>query len=168
MMNDQDAWDQATAISGTAYDSLPHDTTAELDDLIDEIMQLKQKLVELVTCAGSSEICRNCGGECCLLGKYHVSVLDMLAYLKTGADAVIPDFSPGPACPYSGESGCLMPPGYRPVTCVIFNCQMIEDRLTAAERETLQRYENRLRQAVARTGRICGTRLDRPLLLSCT
>jgi hypothetical protein len=61
-----------------------------------------------------------------------------------------------------------MAPGYRPVTCVIFNCQPIEDRLTPGDRHTMQELERTLRETVTRAASLCGTRLDRPLLLSCS
>jgi hypothetical protein len=167
-MNDQAAWEQAVTSASTWYFALPAETRVELDGLIDEVLQLKQRLVELVTSSGSSAICTSCGGECCRLGKYHVSVLDILAYRKTGMDPVIPDFSANPACPYSGASGCLMPPRHRPITCVIFNCQQIEDRLTADDRKAFHEYEGKLRAMVSHAGQIHGIRLDRPLLLSCS
>jgi hypothetical protein len=154
------------ATAGEWYENRPSDVRAELDGVLDEIMRLKQRLVELVTSSGSAATCRTCGGECCLLGRYHVSILDILAYQKAGVEPVLPDFTAGPACPYSDASGCLMPPRYRPVTCVIFNCQLIEDRLTQADRDALHGYERRLRDAVSRAGHTGGTRLDRPLLLS--
>lgn len=165
-MNDQMLWEQAMATASEWYFGLPHAIRAELDGLLDEVMQLKQLLVEQVTASGSAAVCRECGGECCLLGRYHVSVLDILAYRKAGLEPVVPDFNADPACPYSDASGCLMPPGFRPVTCVIFNCQLIEDRLTAVQRTALHEYEGRLRATVARAGRIHDIRTDRPLLLS--
>ena len=167
-MNDQAAWEQAIATAGRNYASLPQDVTAQLDALIEDIMRLKQNLVELVMSAGSEDICRTCGGECCRHGKYHVSVLDIMAYLKTGARQVLPDFSTNPACPYSDVSGCTMAPCYRPMTCVVFNCQLVEDQLASAERETLRGYEQELRNAITRAGHVTGMRLDRALLLSCS
>jgi hypothetical protein len=167
-VKDQAAWEQAvTACSGRYFGLLPG-IRAELDVLLEEIMQSKAELVELVTSSGSSGICRSCGGECCRLGRYHVRVLDILAYRKTGVEPVIPHFTASPACPYADAAGCLMSACYRPVTCVIFNCQQIEDRLSAAERHSLHEYENRLRATVARAGRIHGIWIDRPLLLSCS
>jgi hypothetical protein len=167
-VNDQAAWEQAVTTASEWYFGLPPGIRAELDGLLEEILQFKQKLVELVTSSGSSTICRTCGGECCLMGRYHVTVLDILAYRKTGVEPVVPFFGASPACPYSDASGCLMPPRYRPVTCVIFNCQMVEDQLTATGRHTLHEYEGRLRTTIARAGRMHGIRTDRPLLLSCS
>lgn len=167
-MNDQAAWEQAIASAGSMYSGLTPETMTELDGLIENIMRLKQNLVDLVVAAGSADICHTCGGECCLHGKYHVSVLDILAYLKSGAAVVTPDFSSNPACPYSGISGCTMAPPYRPMTCVVFNCQQIEDPLSSTQRETLRRTEQELRDATAKAGQLTGLRLGRPLLLSCS
>jgi hypothetical protein len=95
-------------------------------------------------------------------------VLDILAYLKNGTEQVIPDFSTNPACPYSDVSGCTMAPGYRPMTCVVFNCQQVEDQLSATQRGMLSDYEHDLRAAIRQAGHITGMRLDRALLLSCS
>ena len=167
-MNDQDAWEQALAAARISYTRLPPGTAAELDELIECIMRLKQDLVELVMSAGSLEICRICGGDCCRYGRYHVSVLDIMVYLKVGATPVIPDFSSHPACPYSDISGCTMAPRYRPMTCVVFNCQLVEDRLTSVQLDIMRSYEHELRTAITLAGHISGQRLDRALLLSCS
>jgi hypothetical protein len=167
-VNDQASWDQAVDTACKTYSSLTPDSGSELNGLIERIMQLKQNLVELVLSAGSADICRSCGGECCGHGKYHVSVLDIMAYLKIGTTPVVPDFSSDPYCPYSDVSGCTMAPCYRPLTCVVFNCQIVEDQLSPAQRETFRGYEQELRTAITRAGRINSMRLDRALLLSCS
>jgi hypothetical protein len=166
-VNDRTAWEQAISDAGTSYAALPAAIRDELERVIEEIMLLKQQLVEMVAAVGSGEICRTCGGECCRFGKYHVSVLDILAYLKRGERAVVPDFSSAPFCPYSDVSGCSMAPHYRPMTCVVFNCQLVEEQLTSSQKELFSRQEQELRGAIARAGRITGMRLDRALLLSC-
>lgn len=167
-MNDQAKWEQAVVAIGNRYAATPPDIAAELDRLIEQIMRLKQHLVELALSAGSADICRTCAGECCRFGKYHVSELDVMAYLKTGDALVAPDFSSHPYCPYSDASGCTMPPGYRPMTCVVFNCQQIEDQLTDSQKKNLHGCEQELRDAIARAGHITGMRLDRALLLGCS
>lgn len=167
-VNDQTAWEQAVAGAKLSYTSLAPATAAELNGLIDDIMLLKQNLVELAMSAGSADICRTCGGECCRYGKYHVSILDIMVYEKSAAELVIPDFSTNPACPYSDVSGCTMIPRYRPMTCVVFNCQLVEDHLTSSRQETMRRYEQELRITITRAGHITGMRLDRALLLSCS
>jgi hypothetical protein len=167
-VNDQASWDQAVDAVSKTFSSLSPESGSELNGLIDGIMQLKQNLVELVLSAGSADICRTCGGECCGHGKYHVSMLDIMAYEKNGTAPVVPDFSTDPYCPYSDASGCTMAPCYRPLTCVVFNCQLVEGQLTPAQQETFRGYEQELRAAVTRAGRITALRLDRALLLSCS
>jgi hypothetical protein len=167
-VNDQAVWEQAVAAAGRNYASLSKDVAAQLAALIEDIMRLKHDLVELAISAGSMDICRTCGGECCRYGKYHLSVLDIMACLKSGTDIVTPDFSSNMACPYSNASGCTMTPGYRPMTCVVFNCQLLDEKFTSAQRETFLKNEQDLREAISRTGHITGMRLDRALLLSCS
>ena len=164
-MNDQQVWEQAVAAISRMYRDLEPEKKAELGKLIDIVMQLKQELVERVTAAGSSVLCQTCGGDCCLYGKYHLSALDVLAFLATDAGPVVPDFTAGPHCPYSDAKGCLMVPRYRPMTCVIFNCEQIENRLTPSDRDALRACEQKLRDAILRAGNIRDTRLDRPVLL---
>jgi len=167
-VNDQAAWEQAIAAARKSYTDLPHGIAGQLNDVLDQIMQLKQNLVEQVTAAGSSRICRGCGGECCRLGRYHVSVLDILVYLKNDTALPIPDFSTTPACPYSDDSGCIMQSGYRPMTCVVFNCQQVENQLAPDKLEAFHACEQELRDAITRAGQITGLPLNRALLLSCS
>ncbi len=166
-VKDQALWEQALAATRNIYARLPPGCATELDGLIEEIMRLKQNLVELVIAAGSANICQACGGECCRYGRYHVSVLDIMAYLKSGAEPLTPDFSANPACPYSNLMGCTMAARFRPMTCVVFNCQQVEDLLSPLQMQIARGYEQELRDAIGRAGQISGQRLDRALLLSC-
>lgn len=166
-MDDQQTWAQAVETASRYYEHLSTKVRAELDALINEIMRLKEQLSEQTLSAGSAHICRTCGGKCCLNGKYHVSVLDLLAYRNTLLEPVVPDFTAYPHCPYSGESGCLMPPRFRPMTCVVFNCDLIENQMKPRQCEALYECENQLRESIRQACRIAGRRLDRALLLSC-
>ena len=86
-LDDQQRWEQGVAAAGAGYECLPAESRAELDQLIKRIMRLKEELVDRALSAGSASICRACAGQCCLNGKYHVSVLDMLAYRSSMAEA---------------------------------------------------------------------------------
>jgi hypothetical protein len=166
-MDDQGIWANAVATIGEMYAHLPPETRAELDSLINRIMRLKESLAEQTLSAGSAAICRSCGGQCCLNGKYHFSALDLLAYRKTGIEPVEPNFGSNPACPYSDKSGCLMQPGFRPMACVVFNCELIEERMEPNELRKFYENERTLREVIAHAGQIANQRLDRALLLSC-
>jgi hypothetical protein len=130
-------------------------------------MKLKEELFALSSATESARICRECGGRCCLNGKYHVSVLDLLAYRSVGVAPVVPDFGLAPRCPYGGPEGCLMPPRFRSMTCLIFNCDLIEDRMEQNSRKRFSACERELRDAVAMADGILTWRAGRALLLSC-
>ena len=164
-MDDQQRWQQAIAATHKSYQRLSVETRDELDDLLDSIMQIKQELFELVQAAGSSEICRDCGGQCCLNGKYHVTELDLLAYLRTDAEPVRPDFGTRPLCPYGGTDGCRMEPRFRSMTCLIFNCDLIEERMGSEDKQRLVEFELNLRRAVEQAEKLLGYRAGRALLL---
>jgi len=165
-VDDQRTWAQAVEIGSRYYEQLPTAIRAELDKLINEIMGLKERLSKLTLSACGAQICRTCGGECCMNGKYHFSVLDLLAYRNTLLEPVVPTFSAQPNCPYSGEFGCLMPPCFRPMTCVVFNCELIENQMNPDQHKALYENENQLRETIRQACRITGRRLDRALLLS--
>lgn len=165
-MDDQRTWAQSVAAVSSYYERLPTAIRTELDAHINEIMRLKEQLSDLTLTAGGAQICRTCGGKCCLNGKYHFSALDLLAYRNTLIEPVVPDFSAHPCCPYSGESGCLMLPRFRPMTCVVFNCELIENQMMPSQCEALYACEKQLRESIRQASRITGRRLDRALLLS--
>ena len=165
MMDDQAVWVQGVSSVREWHAALPADRRQECDGLIDIVMELKQQLVDTVAAAGSGLICSRCGGECCRYGRYHVTALDVAAYIRCGITPVKPNFSSHSACPYSDASGCLMPPGLRPVTCVIFNCELIHERLTQDQDSRLHCLEQSLREAVSTLCRLFGGFLSRPLLL---
>lgn len=165
-MDDQQKWQRAVAATFQGYDRLSVDSRVALDGLIVRIMRLKQELFEMVLATGSGDICRTCGGECCLMGKYHVTVLDLLAYRSAGVEPVVPDFGTHPFCPYGGTKGCLMAPPFRSMTCLIFNCELLEERLGADGRQRFAETERNLRGAVARVEELLGYRAGRALLLS--
>jgi hypothetical protein len=165
--DDQQTWQQGVLEYSRRYEQMADADRSELDHLINRIMQIKEKMVKMSDAAGGAAICHTCGGECCLLGKYHFSAFDLLGYRKSGLEPVNARFTPGKDCPYSGESGCLMPPRFRPMTCVIFNCQQIEDGMAIIERKVFYECEQELRAMISEASRITGYNLERPLLLSC-
>jgi len=166
-VDDQQKWQLAEKVALARYGRLPDDIAGCLDVIVSRIMRLKEELLELALAAGSAEICRSCGGECCLFGKYHVSVLDLLAYRIDRSEAVVPDFNSAPHCPYGGIDGCRMPPRFRPLTCVIFNCDAVEQRIGEDGRTRFAAAEQELRDAVRQAETLLGFRASRALLLSC-
>jgi hypothetical protein len=165
-VDDQQRWQRAIASTFEDYRRLPAGTRFGLDELIARIMQLKQELSDLVLASGSGDICRSCGGQCCLNGKYHVTILDLLTYCSAGVEPVKPDFGKRPLCPYGGTDGCLMAPRFRSMTCLIFNCELLEDRMGADDKHQFTESEQKLRRTVIEVEKLLGYRAGRALLLS--
>lgn len=166
-MDDQQRWQLAGTVALARYGQLPAETVDRVERIVGRIMLLKEELLELALAAGSAALCRSCGGACCLFGKYHVSVLDLLAYRISRTEAVVPDFDSAPHCPYGGIDGCRMPPRFRPLTCVIFNCDAVEERMGDDQRTRCAVVEQELRDAVRQAESLLGFRASRALLLSC-
>lgn len=166
-VDDQQLWNRALAEAFRRYDKLAGDVRERLDGQIGEIMRLKQELYDLALTAGSPRLCRECGGKCCLNGKYHVTVLDLLAYRSAGSEPVVPDFSNAPFCPYGDPDGCLMPPPFRSMTCLLFNCDAIEERWGNDTRERFAARERALRDTIGEAERTLRYRAGRAALLSC-
>lgn len=165
-MNDTTTWQLAVTQARQFLENPPADTWLALSGMLDTIVRLKYDLVEMALEAGSSGICRECSGECCRFGKYHLTILDVLACLKDGTAIPEPDFDTPPNCPYGTTAGCSLSAGYRPMTCAIFNCQQIEDRMTSRDRDYFHKLEQELRATIAETEKLTGQRLNQPLLLS--
>lgn len=165
-MDDQQAWQDAQLSAWEGYEKLPDDRRQQLDLLIERIMLLKEDLLGLALAAGSGLICGECGGTCCLYGKFHVTMLDMIICRKHSTEPLTPDFSTFPFCPYGSVGGCCFTPRLRPLTCVIFNCDFIEDRLNPHAYQQAALLERELREACAGAEKIAESRLTRAALLA--
>jgi len=166
-VNDQQTWLQAVTATLGWYDRLDVTVREQLDDLIEQIRRAKQELMQLVLVADGSAVCRSCGGECCRYGKYHVTSLDLLALRQRGEGMIVPDFLTHPACPYADTLGCCtMAVEFRPLTCVIFNCEQLENRLSSLDQAKIRTLEQLLRSLISRAEQVSGIRLNRPALLS--
>lgn len=165
-LDDKQNWLHSVDSAQKKYDHLPTEVRCHLNIIIDEIMALKSRLLDLTLAAGSADVCRACGGKCCNNGKFHVSLLDLMAYLRTSAEPPVPDFEISPLCPYGCSEGCLMLPGFRSVTCVIFNCEQVEERLNESDQSIIRAFEVQLREKVLQAEQLLGFRVGRPLLLS--
>lgn len=166
-MNDLQAWHKAQALSWECYEKLSTDRRELFDRLVDRIMHLKESLLGLALAEDSRQICGECGGKCCLYGKYHVSMLDLIVCRLHSSEFFIPEFMTHPFCPYCGESGCSFAPRFKPSTCIVFNCELIEERLDEDARRQAGQWERELREAVANAEMIAERRLSRPALLIC-
>lgn len=112
------------------------------------MMEQKGALQALAAQADAASQCAGCGGACCVAGKYHFTAVDLLVYLSTGEPLFAPLFDNG-LCPYLAQDGCLIAPAYRPFNCITFNCELIEDLLSADQVSRFYQLERELRSNYA-------------------
>jgi hypothetical protein len=163
--NDHHAWMRGVRLMEEIHDLLPHDLRQQLGTVLAGYRRRKVEMLALTLDTGSAGICRECGGQCCLNGKYRFSGLDLLALLEQQGPAPRPDFSRKPFCPYSDADGCRMEAPFRPLDCVLFICEAIADRLEEPATRALDDLEQELRKSVKQAETLMGQRLGQPLLL---
>jgi hypothetical protein len=162
-MNDQEAWERGVRLMENIHGRLPHHTREQLGELLDGYRRHKGEMLTLT--AGSYALCRDCGGQCCLNGKYRFSGLDLLALLDQKVPLPAPDFGQKPLCPYGDAGGCRMEPVVRPLDCVLFICGALEGLLDETAANALALLEQELRRRVQQAENLLGQPLGRPLLL---
>ena len=155
-MNDRDIWLRAVTAVAAEYRALPTALGSRVDEIADSIRRAKEELHRLAEEMRCAEICSSCGGECCVRGKSHVTVIDILAFLAAGKPLFEPAFG-REACPYLDGSGCMMAPPYRPFNCVTFNCERVDE---------FYRRERELRGLYGALERLFGNRFMHGLLMN--
>jgi hypothetical protein len=141
----QQLWRRIVAQVTTELAVLPATERRWLEQQLQQIADLQERLHALFVLARGEELCRDCRGECCGHGSFHFNLANLLGYLVRDVPLLTPDFSA--SCPYLGGEGCQMPPGLRPFNCVTFICESIENRLDAGQQQQFYALEQQLRQA---------------------
>jgi hypothetical protein len=163
-MTDITTWHLAVDAVTEEFSRLSPSEKEPFSRLAEEVWHCKTALHAIVASADCGSICAACGGECCRTGKYHFTLVDLLVYLSRGEELFEPGFN-RPLCPYLGPSGCIMAPGYRPYTCVTFNCDRVMVFLDPSDEERLARLERKLRDIYGRFEVLLGRRVLDGLLL---
>ena len=163
-MDDQQLWNLGTVRLKGLLEGLSGGTGLVLKELLIRYREAKEALAAVVAGVDAASVCRECGGQCCLNGKYRINVLDTLARVA----AEIPtsaDFLQKPLCPYGTIAGCAMEPGLRPADCVLFICDSIDLQLSPNSRLILARQEQDIRACIHAASSLTGEPLGTPLLL---
>ena len=163
-MKDQQVWEQGLRHLNERFLSLAPAIKLQLIGLLAVYMREKESLAALVTSVDSETICRDCGGQCCLNGKYRVNVFDVMALIAS-EQQITADFEQKPLCPYGTCQGCRMEAGFRPVGCVLFICDTLDRRLSEAEKSCINAREIAIRECMQKASLLMGESLDIPLLL---
>lgn len=163
-MDDWQLWDLGTVRLKGLLADLQVGTGLTLTQLMTRYREAKEAIAAVVAEVDAASVCRECGGQCCLNGKYRINVFDVLARIA----AQIPtsaDFSQKPVCPYGTDAGCTMEPGLRPADCVLFICDAIDQKLSPQVRLILAAQEQVLRECILKASSLAGEQMGTPLLL---
>lgn len=163
-LKDQQLWDLGiTKVKVLLLNLTDREKTA-LATLLESYSQTKEAIVAIATKVDAASICLECGGKCCLNGKYRINVLDALAHVTLETPISV-DFSQKPICPYGTSQGCKMGPALRPADCALFLCEVIDEKLSPENRRVLMILEDSLRQVISKASNLTGESIKTPLLL---
>ena len=157
-------WERGVALLTREYYLLPVERRDELGTLLADVGHCKDELLALSDAADGAAICAACGGDCCRVGRYHPTSLDLLACIAREEFPLAPDFASG-ACPFLGPAGCRIAPSRRPFPCVSFICEQIEARLSGDAVARLHQVEEEVRLLREQAARRFGRHLARSFLL---
>ena len=164
-MTDQELWSTAVAAVQGEYSALPAGIRQRVTELAAEIAALKGAYQRRAATVDVDAACASCRGLCCGHGKHHFTVVDLLGYLAAGQELFAPLFT-NPVCPYHNGGGCLMPPELRPLNCIIFLCDQLDDVLPEAARQELVALEQELRRLYCCLELLLGNRFANGLLIT--
>ena len=163
-MDDQQLWNLGAVRLTALQAALPVENSAALTKLLTRYRQTKEALAAEIAQVDAASVCRECRGQCCLNGKYRISVLDVLACLA--AEVPVPaNFDHKPLCPYGTDAGCTMEPGLRPADCILFICDAIDRKLSPQTGSIVAELERTLRESILTASHLTGEPLGTPLLL---
>jgi hypothetical protein len=142
--NDKNLWTQIVSRVAAEWQAFSTDEKVWVSDHIQKIIDLQEQLHQLFLAVGGEDLCRSCDGDCCGHGKFHPTLVNLLACLVSHHPVPEPDF--GQNCPYIGAAGCHFPPGLRPYNCISFICELVENRLGRESSGEFYRLEKQLRE----------------------
>jgi len=142
-VKDDETWRLTVPAATSEYADLPIEVKAPAQELLRQVMACKVELTAIFELLDGADICRLCRGECCKVGSFHFTAIDLLAYLTTGRELFTPHFGGG-SCPFLGDTGCMMEPEYRPYNCVTFVCDRIDIGMDSIRRNSFAHLTDRL------------------------
>jgi hypothetical protein len=143
-MKERERWEWGVAALRREYEGLSPLTRERAERLAAAIKTCKEKIHLMLEGPSAAAVCARCGGECCKKGKNHFSAIDLIVFLHEGRELFEPYFE-REICPYLGDGGCLMGPGYRPYNCITFICEAVEDLLEEKEKRVFYSSGEELR-----------------------
>jgi len=163
-VNDQQKLEQGLLKVADLFAAFAPTIQRQITVLLNQYRAEKEALAAVVYAVEAAEICRKCGGQCCLNGKFRLTVCDALV-LSVEQWSLCSEFNQKPICPYGTDQGCCLPAGLRPMDCILFVCDEIDARLTESARYELSEREACIRECLQSISRLADIPLSMPLLL---
>ncbi len=142
-VKDDDTWRLSVSAATGEYAELSILARGQTQELLRQVMACKAELTAIFELLNGKDICSTCRGECCRVGRFHFTVIDLLAYLTTDRELFSPRFGGG-GCPFLADTGCMMEPEYRPYNCVTFVCDRIDIAMDSIMRSRYSGLSDRL------------------------
>ncbi len=136
-------WQQIVAQVAAEYRLLPAAERDWINPRLDRIQRLQVELQNLFDCAEGTQHCRLCEGDCCACGHHHMTLVNLLGFIRK--NTLPPDADFTRTCPFLSWKGCLLPVTERPYNCISFICDKIETDLTRDELAQFYALERELR-----------------------
>jgi len=165
LVKDQELWSAAVAAVSREYELLPGPLRQRVAEICGEVSVAKGAYQGLAATVDADGICADCQGLCCGHGKHHFTVVDLLGYLAASRELFVPGFG-NPICPYHTGSGCLMESGLRPLNCIIFLCDRLDELLPEPAKLELASLEKELRRLYSCLEQLLGNRFANGLLIT--
>lgn len=143
---------------------LEPEVRVQLQRIVQDCFLQKNQYAAVVGAVGASALCRTCRGQCCMNGKYRLTLFDALMF-RLHDQPLRADFTHKPLCPFGTSSGCLMEPAFRPLDCILFICETVDDVLSEDQRAALAVLEERLRHGRLYVEKLLQQSLATPVLL---
>jgi len=124
--------------------ALPLDERRWIGDRLRQIRTLQEAMHAEFLAVDGATICAACTDCCCSRGRYHLTLVNLVAYLDAGEVPPETDFNV--TCPWLAPQGCRFEPGRRPFNCVTFVCSAVEEQMDAEQQARFYARERELRR----------------------
>jgi hypothetical protein len=136
-------WQQLVVQVREEYARLGDDEKCWIAATCKQISQLQAQLDQLFRQGDGLNQCRDCRGDCCLLGHNHLTLANLLLWFSR--ETIPPELDFSSTCPLLTEKGCVLSAEERPYSCISFLCDRIEEQLPLKDVATFYALERELR-----------------------
>lgn len=136
-------WNNIVSSVMNEYHDLAPAELTWINARLDQIEALQLELNQVFCHAEGESICHQCQGDCCLKGHNHMTLVNLLSFIRRGVLPPDADFTS--TCPFLGGEGCRLSVNSRPYNCISFICDRIEVALPQDKKAHFYALDSALR-----------------------